>query len=755
MDTSILLTTNALLSSAAALVMLVVLRTRKTYPGFGFWTAGVACLALGAALLAPNVLPQGWGLRVLRNGMLLAGYVLILRGMLIFRGRRVGWWLELLCLLLFLPLFGWYSVDPRDLDARIVIYCVFAAALSVATVAVTLRHRPAHFGSNDVLLAIWMSILAVLNGVRIVHELGSPEAGTAFEALKGFGSFYAMAQILTVQLVTLTLVSMNSQRIEHEYRLSEARLREREAQLRSIGDNVPAGFVYQYEVVAGQPRFNYISAGVAGIFGLSPEALMADAQALFALAEPASLAQYLEDEARSARELSVYSGTVQFVLPCGRKVWLHARSSPLRRDDGRIVWEGVGMDVTKLMQAEIELNRHRHHLEAMVEERTAQLLEAQSRAEAANVAKSAFLANMSHEIRTPLHGMLGMAQRLLEAPLPAGQREQARLIERSGQLLLGVIDDVLDFSRIEAGRLELEQLPLDLVQLARDAVALFEPKAQAKGLALRLELHTADAPAWVFGDPLRLSQILNNLLSNAVKFTAAGSVVLRLAALEGGRWRMAVRDTGIGLSEADRQRIFEPFMQADSSTTRRFGGTGLGLAIVSSLVRLHGGELDVESEPGRGTEFWFELQLPAAAPPRQQPADAPDPDAAAALAGCRVLVAEDNEVNMQLACAILQTLDIDVHQAVNGVQAVQAYDQDRPAVVLMDMHMPEMDGLDATRRIRTLEAARGWARTPIVALTASALAEDRRRCVEAGMDDVLVKPFQRAQLQGVLQRYCR
>jgi PAS domain S-box-containing protein len=755
MDTSTLLTTNALLSSAAALVMLVVFRTRKTYPGFEFWTVGVACLALGAAMLVPNALPQSWAIRVLRNGMLLGGYLLILRGMLIFRGERVGWWLELMCSLSFFAVFGYYSLDPRDLDARIVIYCTLAAALSLATVAVTLRHRPAHFGSNDVLLALWMSVLAVLNLVRIVHQLGDPNAGTAFEALKGFGSFYAMAQILTVQLVTLTLVSMNSQRIEHEYRMGEARLREREEQLRSIGDNLPEGFVYQYGVLAGKPRFNYISAGVGRIFGLKPEELMEDAQALFAMADPDSFAQYLQDEARSARDLSVYSGTLLFNLPGERKVWLHARSSPLKRPDGTVVWEGVAIDVTKLMQAEVELNQHRHHLEAMVQERTAQLMEAQSRAEAANVAKSAFLANMSHEIRTPLHGMLGMAQRLLEAPLPPAQREQAQVIERSGQLLLGVIDDVLDFSRIEAGRLELEQLPFDLVQLARDAVALFEPKAHVKGLSLRLVLETGDAQAWLLGDPLRLSQILNNLLSNAVKFTAAGSVVLRLSALEDGHWRVAVRDTGIGLSTADRHRIFEPFMQADSSTTRRFGGTGLGLAIVNSLVQLHGGKLGVESEPGRGTEFWFELKLPTASAPRQEPPAAPGLDQGADLAGRRVLVAEDNEVNMALACAILQTLDIGVHQAVNGVQAVQAYAQDRPDVVLMDMHMPEMDGLDATRRIRTLEAARGWARTPIVALTASALPEDRQRCVDAGMDDVLVKPFQRSQLQGMLERYCR
>ncbi|WP_157267894.1 hybrid sensor histidine kinase/response regulator [Azohydromonas aeria] len=420
----------------------------------------------------------------------------------------------------------------------------------------------------------------------------------------------------------------------------------------------------------------------------------------------------------------------------------------------------AGVLVTDLLIAALALRIHR--LQARRRVALAQLQAAREAAEDASRVKSQFLANMSHEIRTPLHGMLGMARQLLQAPLPPEQRQRAQVIERSGQLLLGVIDDVLDFSRIEAGRLELEQLPFDLVRLARDAVALYEPQALAKGLSLRLALEPAQASepvpegaqAWLLGDPLRLSQILNNLLSNAVKFTAAGGVVLRLEALEGGRWRVAVRDTGIGLSPDERQRIFEPFMQADSSTTRRFGGSGLGLAIVRRLVQLHGGELGVDSRPGQGTEFRFELALPPASAPAHLAERAPprEPEAARALAGRRALVAEDNEVNMALACAILQALDMDVRQAGDGVAAVQAYGRERPDVVLMDMHMPHMDGLEATRRIRALEAERGWPRVPIVALTASALAEDRQRCIDAGMDDVLVKPFQPAQLQAALVR---
>ncbi|WP_051244717.1 hybrid sensor histidine kinase/response regulator [Azohydromonas australica] len=410
---------------------------------------------------------------------------------------------------------------------------------------------------------------------------------------------------------------------------------------------------------------------------------------------------------------------------------------------------GAGVLAADLLIAALALWIHR-----LLRRRRAALLQldaAREAAEAASRVKSQFLANMSHEIRTPLHGMLGMAQRLLQAPLPPSQRQQAELIERSGQLLLGVIDDVRDFSRIEAGRLELERMPFDLVRLARDAVLLFELQARAKGLALRLVVEPPTPQAWLLGDPLRISQVLNNLLSNAVKFTPAGGVELRLSAQEGARWRVAVRDTGIGLDEAERRRIFEPFMQADSSTTRRFGGSGLGLAIVRSLVHLHGGELRVDSEPGRGSEFWFVLELPPAAPPA--PAAPVAPASAASLAGRRVLVAEDNEVNMELACAMLQALGAQPHQATDGAQAVQAYEAARPDMVLMDLHMPALDGLAATRRIRAQEAARGWPRVPIVALTASAVAEDRRRCLDAGMDEVLVNPFGTAQLRQVLERH--
>lgn len=363
LDTSILLTTNALLSSAAALIMLVVLRTRKTYPGFAHWTLGVACLALGAGMLIPDLLPSNWASRVLRNAMLLGGQLLILRGLLIFRGYRISYWLEGALGLLFLTVFGLYSLDAGQLNARIVIYCLFSSALSFLTVGITMRQRPAYFGSNDVLLALWLSIYGVLSLVRIAHQLSDPRVSTAFEAMNGFGSLYAMAQILTVQLLTLTLISMNSQRIEYAYRQSEARLRESEALLRSIGDNLPDGFVYQYQVIDGKPHFNYVSAGVQRIFGLQPSDLMNNAQAFFDLVAPESLNQYMHDEAKSARELSVYSAELLLTPPERPQVWMHFRSRPQQRADGSVQWDGVAIDISKLKQAETALQ----HFKAIVE----------------------------------------------------------------------------------------------------------------------------------------------------------------------------------------------------------------------------------------------------------------------------------------------------------------------------------------------------------------------------------------------------
>ena len=600
-----------------------------------------------------------------------------------------------------------------------------------------------------------MSVFALLSLLRIVHQLGGN--GTAFEALQGFGSFYAIAQILTVQLVTLTLVSINSQRIEYEYRSNEGRLRASEAQLRSIGDNLPDGFVYQYEVVAGRARFIYISAGVERLLGLRPADVMVDAQPLFALLAAESRARYIEDEARSARELSNYSGTLLFTPPDGRQVWLHATSRPQHRPDGGIVWDGVAIDISARKQNEAELEWHRHHLEALVDERTAALSIAKEAAEAASRAKSTFLANMSHELRTPMNAVLGLAGIALRNASDPKLRDQLNKIMLASRQLLGIINDILDISKIEAERLVLEKTSFQPRLLLDNLVSMIGQKAADKGLSLRIDVPSEVARLTLDGDPLRLGQILLNFAGNALKFTSEGSITVRIRLLEETPadvlLRFEVADTGIGIAPADQQRLFTAFEQADSSTTRKYGGTGLGLAISKRLAVIMGGDAGVDSVPGAGSTFWFTARI-ARGVDQSAPAVQAEGGVArqlqAAHAGTRVLLAEDEPINQEVSRELLEEVGLKVDLAADGVQAVALARQTHYPLILMDLQMPNLNGIDATRQIRALP---GYQATPILAMTANAFAEDRQACLAAGMSDHVAKPVDPEVLYAALLKW--
>ncbi|MBM3554317.1 MAG: response regulator [Alphaproteobacteria bacterium] len=382
-------------------------------------------------------------------------------------------------------------------------------------------------------------------------------------------------------------------------------------------------------------------------------------------------------------------------------------------------------------------------------------------------AKSAFLATMSHELRTPLNGVMATLELMRETPLDPEQKRLLGIAQASASGLLGVIGDVLDFSKIEAGRIDLEAIPFAPRRLVTDVAAALEATAVAKGITLKAEVE-ADVPPAVVGDPARLKQVLLNLVGNAIKFTEQGGVIIRLAApsrdASGVRLDFAVRDSGIGMTEAERDRLFRPFVQADGSTTRRFGGTGLGLAISARLVERMGGRIAVESAPGAGTTFRFAIDAVVAASDAVaavedrtetiQSRAAPTRDQALA-AGALILVAEDNPTNRQVLDLQLRRLGHVADFAGDGAAAVGRCADTDFALVLMDLHMPGMDGITAAKAIRAREATIGGKRVPIIALTATALAEDRSRCLDAGMDAVLAKPISMRDLSETLARFAK
>ncbi len=451
---------------------------------------------------------------------------------------------------------------------------------------------------------------------------------------------------------------------------------------------------------------------------------------------------YPEESGRVAAALKavVESGEpfdleLPFVGARGRRLWVRFMGEAVRSHGATTMVRGVFQDVT-------ESRRQREALAA-----------ARDAAEAATRAKSDFLANMSHEIRTPMNGVLGLTHLLLESGLSENQLSYARGIQASGQALLNLINDILDLSKIEAGRLEISQEVFDLHALMHDYTSPCALQARQKGLEFVLRLAPA-APRWVRGDARRLAQVLQNLLGNALKFTASGSIEVTVEKKRGDgrgdRVRFTVRDTGPGIPHENRARLFQKFSQLDASITRAYGGTGLGLAIARELCELMDGDIGVESEPGRGALFWFDARLPEVAAPERV---APTPDLGPLPPGLRVLLVEDNSTNQQVATGLLAKFGVEVRVAWHGREALDLLAKEDFALVLMDLQMPVMDGISATRAIR--DPATGLRRPdlPVIGMTAHALAGDRELALAAGMSDYLTKPIHPALLHAALARW--
>ncbi|RAK68216.1 PAS domain-containing protein [Hymenobacter edaphi] len=520
---------------------------------------------------------------------------------------------------------------------------------------------------------------------------------------------------------------------EAERQRARARTAEQSRLVRQVIDSVPH-LVYLKD---SRGRYVLANQATADLFGLTVEDLIG--RTIEALhQDPDTVVRYRAQDREVIQTGTHLALEETFIRADGDVLCFHSIKRPFVQGDGEVLVLGVDSNITELKRVQQALRAAKEAAE-----------------ENARV-KQEFLANMSHEVRTPLNGILGMAGLLARSPLDATQAHYLTLIRQSADHLLVVINDVLSAAQLGAGKLRLEYIPFDLYALLRDTLDSLQLRATEKQIQLLLELPAAPEPVRVLGDPHRLRQILLNLLGNAIKFTTQGRVTLSGHWVADGQaavtFHLAVQDTGIGIATHQLASMFEPFTQASASTAREFGGSGLGLSISRGLAELLGGHLWAESTPGQGSTFHVELPLPPAeeAGTVQEPAAAYAAPAAGLPPGSRVLLAEDNPVNQLLAATLLRGWGATVDTAVNGLQALELFDQQRYDAVLMDIQMPGMDGVTAARRMQAHPDAQR-ARTPVVALTAHALPGEAARCRQAGFVGYISKPFQESRLLTTLQ----
>ena len=523
-----------------------------------------------------------------------------------------------------------------------------------------------------------------------------------------------------------------------ELRHARTESKAKQQQFLNVVNNIP-GITYR---CAHECPWNlyFVSDEIQHITGYPPEDFIGGkVRTIASIIHPEDLERVTASDRASADQR--YRLTYRIICADGNAIWVEDSGQAVYDEEGNLVWlDGVMLDITTRKTLELEMQS------------------AREKAEAANAAKSNFLAIMSHELRTPLHGVIGMTSVLRQTSLTKEQTEYADIIENSSFVLLSLINDILDLSKIESGKVEMEKIEFDLRRLAEDMLNLAGVQARQKNLRLNLNI-APDIPKALLGDATRLRQILVNLVGNAVKFTAQGEVgleIIRQSSLQNEiTVCFRVSDTGIGIPPENLELIFQPFRQADETTTRNYGGTGLGLTISKQLTELLGGKISVTSTVGKGSVF--QICIPFAIPASQQDTGQNTPGtltaAFANFNGRRVLLAEDDPVNQIVSRELMQHMGCAVQIAENGFEVLDKHSTEKAEIIFMDCMMPGMDGYAATAKIREYEALHNLPRTPIVALTANALPSDREKCLAVGMDDFLAKPFKAADIEAMLKRW--